>query len=429
MLMGISMALGVLLLAMVKDHHAYDVFVCIVIVLISAGFLAEMVKNRRFRVCQIPIVLGYFFRLALLFYDVYSSDPFNLPLVGGPMTSDPLGFYNSALLAAQGQPFSYGGNFPAVMGAVFALTGASRLWAEYLVMLISVGTMLVVAQTFSDLKLSRRSSRLGMLFYALMPNFALLSVIFRRETLIALFVALSVMYFVRWAMAKEGDRPFVLCILFSLMASLFHSGTGLIAVGYLGFRVLYDRRTCSFRLKTANVVAGVFFLLAFMVVMSRYGSVFFAKLERLENGVASVSSVRDAGGSSYARYVGDSRTPLRMALFTVPRLMYFMFSPFPWQWRGMNDIITFIMSSCMYLFVLADAVRCIRRFDRQKRALVIMLVCTAMLISFVFSWGVTNTGTATRHRDKFLALYAVVFALCRDVSVRKVRRRRSARLR
>jgi len=100
--------------------------------------------------------------------------------------------------------------------------------------------------------------------------------------------------------------------------------------------------------------------------------------------------------------------------------MYFMFSPFPWQWRGIGDIITFLLSSCVYLYIIINSIRYIRRTakDEENRSIVVALLIVALLIAVVFSWGVTNTGTATRHRDKFIAIYAVLFSLSQSTRLR-----------
>lgn len=425
MFFGLSLALGFLILAYFRDSAGFDLFVCFTIALTLTGFTADLMLNRKSRVYQFPLLIGYLFRIALLFYDVYSGNPFNLPLIGGEMTSDPLGFYNSAVLFSQGEAISYGGNFSMLMGAIFALTGASRLWGEYIVLLFSLFTIKATACILDELELTDRTRRITMLFLCLMPHYALLSVVFRRETIISFFVALSLLHFLRWVQGRRGDRSFVLAVAFALMASLFHGGTGLISVSYLLLRLVYNPKTATFRLKTQNVLGGLLLVVVFLVVFGRYGSVFFNKLDNL-SGAESIATTRDAGGSSYARYVGDSSSLARMALYSFPRLMYYLFSPFPWQWRGLSDVITFLMSSFIYFGILAEGtVYALRRGgDVRKRKLALLLIFVLLSISFVFGWGVTNTGTAVRHRDKFVAVFAVLFAVCFDARVRRGRRKR-----
>lgn len=429
MLFGFSIVIGILFLSLFKGNGYFDVAVSCAITLISVGFILEMVLKKKYKAVQIPLIVGYLLRVVLLYYDVYSSDPLNLPLVGGPLTSDALGFYNSAVNVANGLPIRYGGEFSYLIGYIFRLTGASRLWGEYIIVLFSIATMLVAVQIMRELRLSAHDKKICMALLCCAPNYIFLSVVFRRETIITCMVSLSLLYFLRWARGVKGDVSLIKAVVFGLIASLFHGGTGLIVVAYLGFRLLYDPRTAKFKLKAKNLIFGSVFLLVFLLVFSRYGSVFFDKLED-KTDLASVASQRDVGGSSYARYVGDSSSLLRMAIYSIPRILYFEFSPFPWQWRGVNDIITFVMSSCLYLYVLVVALTSLRdkSMNQQRRMLLIMLLLTALMMMFIFSWGVTNTGTATRHRDKFIVLYALILGLCNDTrrkkrEIRKMRAR------
>ena len=40
-----------------------------------------------------------------------------------------------------------------------------------------------------------------------------------------------------------------------------------------------------------------------------------------------------------------------------------------------------------------------------------MLFIVSFVTTFVFAWGVSNTGTASRHRDKMIILYGVMYSL------------------
>lgn len=423
MLTGIALIIGICLLCLSRDFGNFEAALHLTIAMASAAFFFDLSKSKRLKTYALPLSLGYLFRLALLYYDVYSGDLLHLPLVGGPLDSDPLRFYTAAVALAGGRTVRYGGSFSRLFGWIFSVTGDDRLWGQFVVMMFSVASLCVLGKILDELDVSETARVKSMLMVCLLPNCAFLSVIFRRETIIMFFIAVSLLYYLRWAKGGAGDSAFVAAVVFALLASLFHGATGLIALGYLAVRIAYNPKTKVFTLKAVNVITGVVLVGAFLVIYSRYGEVFFNKLERVDEGIETIASMRDAGGSSYAQYVGDSRTPLRMLLFAVPRFMYYMFSPFPWQWRGVSDIITFLLSSCVYLLILINSVRYIRRRGRQdpNRSLLIAVLIPALLMAIVFSWGVTNTGTATRHRDKFLVLYAVMFALNYPERIRLLR--------
>ncbi len=46
-----------------------------------------------------------------------------------------------------------------------------------------------------------------------------------------------------------------------------------------------------------------------------------------------------------------------------------------------------------------------------------MLLLVAACMVFVFAWGVSNTGTATRHRDKMVILFGILYGLADDVVI------------
>lgn len=47
------------------------------------------------------------------------------------------------------------------------------------------------------------------------------------------------------------------------------------------------------------------------------------------------------------------------------------------------------------------------KYAREK-SIIIALMASAFVCAFIFGWGCQNTGTAIRHRDKFLSLYVII---------------------
>ena len=401
------------LIALSQSTGHIDIYVGISIFIFSAAFLFDIHEIPVYKKYVIPLSMGYFFRIVLLLYDVYTDNPLHLPLVGGALSSDPLRFYNAAIGYAHGETTSYGGVFPKLLGFIFSITGISRLWAEFIVLLFSELTILAFVNTVDKLDIPMRDRITGTFLISLLPNFAFLSAVLRRETVISFIVALSIKYFIDWMKDKGGNKSFILAFVFSLVASLFHGATGLIAVGFVFIRVIYNPQKKCYTIETKSVFSAFVFFAIFLLIYARYGNVFFTKVESMLS-AGTLASTRDAGGSSYAQYVGDARTPLRTLIFAIPRLMYFMFSPFPWQWRGIGDVLTFILSSCVYLYIIINSIRYVRYTsnNEENRNIVIALLIIALIGAVVFSWGVTNTGTATRHRDKFISIYAILFSLC-----------------
>jgi len=401
-------------LVLFQGYANFDIIVVLVILLFSIGYIFSLIKEKRNAVYAVPLLLAYLIRVLFLFYDVYSDNPFNLPLIGGELSSDSLRFFNAAINVSRGYEVNYGGAFSKIFGFIFYLTDSSRIWAEFIVMLFSMATFHITTSILDRLDITQTARRNSMYVICLMPNYILLSSTFLRETIITFFLSLSLLYLVKWIQGSGKNISFALAMIFALISSIFHGGMALIIVAYIFAYMIYDPNTGKFVMKQSRLIGTIIFAVVFMILFLEFGSVFFGKLEKLTS-ASELGISRGAGGSSYARYVGDGTTPLRMLIYSIPRYLYYMFSPFPWQWRGLADIITFIMSSMFYMYIIVSALIFIRKTEKgnRKRNAVILLLISAFLIAFVFSWGVTNTGTATRHRDKFIVLYTIIFALTR----------------
>ena len=127
--------------------------------------------------------------------------------------------------------------------------------------------------------------------------------------------------------------------------------------------------------------------------------------------ITEIANTLDYGGSSYARYVGNSSSVRNMVIFTIPRIVYFLFSPFPWQWRSLSDIIAFCFSSMFYFAAVRSTVGNLKYMSKKNENKTIAIIIISICIVLVFAWGVSNTGTAARHRDKLVMLFATLYAL------------------
>ncbi len=405
---------GSLILALFRNSFFYDYGVLFVIFCFSLAYIFDISSSKLYKPYLVALFMALVVRLLLLFYDVYTNNPLNIPMLGGELQSDPLGFYTNAVLFSEGYPIYYGGNFSRLIGVVFALTGTSRLWGEFIVLLFSVAVIHVVISILQEFKVCQSIAIKSVLLLGILPNFSILSVVFRRETVIAFFVTVSLFFFIKWLLGK-GIFNFVFAIAFSFVASLFHSGAGLLSIPYIFVLFIYNPYIGKYTLKVKNIVLALLFFSFFVAVFFSFRDVFFSKIGDFSD-LSSVATVGDRGGSSYASYVGDSSSILRIIQYTLPRYLYFMFSPFPWQWRSLADVITFLFSSFFYLYIVYKSLKQIVGSQKDRMQTVLTAVFfTSVFISVVFSWGVTNTGTAVRHRDKFISIYILMLAICENM--------------
>ena len=50
----------------------------------------------------------------------------------------------------------------------------------------------------------------------------------------------------------------------------------------------------------------------------------------------------------------------------------------------------------------------------------------ALCAALIFAWGVSNAGTAVRHREKFMTVYILLIALCGDSRTTRIKTLREA---
>lgn len=374
------------------------------IIVYSVAYIIGLERKPACRKYAAALIAGYAFRMVLLLFDLYGSDIYILPNSG----ADTEMFYQNALIVAQGGT-TIRGAFCEYMGYFFRYFGTSRLFAQFLLTLCSVVSMECAAKIFNLLDLDDGRTNTALWMICLLPNFAILSVIFLRESLVTMFISLSLLYFIKWF--KHGqDRYFILAIILTFCGARFHSGSIAVPVGYVMARMLYDRRENKLRLRFKNIFAASVLLLIGVFFLNRYGDSFLGKFSRLED-LSDVANVNTMGGSNYSQYVGNSSNPLNMIIFTIPRMVFFMFSPMPWMIRGLSDIIAFCFSSCFYIYTTYRVIIYLRSKRTENRKLVIVIFIVALCAAFVFGWGVSNSGTACRHRDKVTIVWGVLLGL------------------
>lgn len=379
--------------------------VVVYIIAFSIAFMLDLYYSKRLHFLQMPIICGYLWRIALLFFDIYGRTIYHLPNSG----ADSEGFWRSAVNVAyngwQGEL-----TFPSIVGMVFRFTGVSRVLGQFIGLMFSIIAILALALIMIEFRrITPIVMNRIMWIVGLLPNYAILSSIFLRESIVSMFMTLSAGCFVLWITRKK-EWYFLLAVGLSLMGSVFHSGSIALVGGYVVVRMIYDNYAERITTTPKTLVPAILLGLLLMFLFTNYGDTFFSKMTGVES-IADIANESTEGGSSYSRFVGNSSTPFNMVIFTIPRIVYFLFSPFPWQWRGLSDIIAFTFSSLFYMYVVVRVIKYLRRSNnKHAKTLVIMLAIVALAGVFVFAWGVSNTGTAARHREKMFLIFALLYA-------------------
>lgn len=386
-----------------------------VIVFIAIGIqtiavvLDVFLAKEKFKAIRYQIISGYFARLGILFVDLYGRNIISIPQSG----ADTEMYYQNSVEFMKTWTHERGGIFPEIMGTLFRYIGSNRIFAQFLMVMISMGCIYLIAKILIDLKIDDKTLGNCMWIICLFPTFTMLSAIFLREILIAFFCTVSIFGFIKY-MIKANPAYLILAFGSVVLGAFLHSGVIALYIGYIIVLIFYSNKDHTYNINVVGLMFAIVLGLIFLYLAVTQADTIFEKFSGVES-VEDVSNDSDLGGSSYAQFVGSSKNPLGMIIFTIPRMFFFLFSPVPFQWRNPIDAITFFCSSFIYMISIYYAIQSIR-FSENKlyKSILIALLIVAGSMVFVFGWGVSNAGTALRHRDKIFAVFAIMLTVGRS---------------
>ena len=225
-----------------QDYSSFDrthlgttgVLVIIPIAIFFFAFCLDLNNSTDLKQFAIPLAIGLLLRIALLFFDIYGRNIYSLPNSG----ADTEMFYSQAIKYLSGKS-TRNNLFINTLGTLFKFCGVSRVYAQFLLVVCSVVSLVVLAKILVMMKIEHRYAIRTITIIALLPNYAILSSILLRESLITMLVALSVYALAKWMVEKRWYWYF-LALLFSIIGALYHSGVVAVTIGLIMIRLIYD---------------------------------------------------------------------------------------------------------------------------------------------------------------------------------------------
>jgi len=352
------------------------------------------------------VFAGYFARVFLLFWDMYYRHIFLLPSSGG----DTEAFYRAASGMGGGSWL-----YSDMLTVLFQFFGQQRIIGQYVNILMGITSIFFAMRILRKFTNNRNTLLIALTLGMLLPYNMILNAILLREALITLWLTASLYFFVLWLKDNKLWGIF-LATGCTLAASFHHPGSIFVALGYAVCFVLYDRADNKFKFRLKSVVPALVSLLVFLIIDSMFGADIFRRLQGwdIESLIGFVEI--EAGGSAYTFIIETGSDFLNFLFNTPVRMIYFILSPFPWYWRGPFDIIAFVFSSIFYGYSYWAAVKAIRDKESKNRHVIIAFFIISLACIFIFGWGSRNTGTAMRHRDKFMLFHVLMLSLSIDKS-------------
>jgi len=306
-----------------------------------------------------------------------------------------------------------GGFLQKVVGeSQFFLLGTSFLFGHIVVVVTGV----ICYQMWG-----KRAAFIAAMIMALYPFAAFNSVLAMREEVSIMFFLFGLYFYVRWVAGKSALGLLWGGLLFGV-AVLFHPGWVAVFIGvgaylaYFLYRNLFiDRPRFVTRLYAFKMILSVGMLAFSLGMIALGGGINLGKGieiggEEEGGGIAGAIEERFArdplGGSAYPGFIAQGN-PYTQPWLIPARLVYFHFSPFPWDIRSPRQLLG-IVSSVLYWFLAWRVYRGWRQLKSRDECMALLFIFGA--ITFVFAIGVSNIGTAIRHKTKLLGLFVILAA-------------------
>lgn len=273
---------------------------------------------------------------------------------------------------------------------------------------------IVFFRTLETLKISSRYVKLFTIIFMLLPWRNVQSMYMVREAFPTFLVVLAIYFFVRW-WKNCGTKYFAYAIVSSAMAMAFHSGLIAIPVVMMFTYILYDVNHARYVFNFKVIYKLIIIVSAAGIALAALGDTILYKFTLAFSGDTALSNwsnlVINGAESNYLSSL--SYTTFNDVIIQAPlRMVYFLFSPMPWDWRGVSDMLAFGIDSSVQLFGISYIIKRWKYIRTENKKLLKVIFCMYILLAVIFGAGTFDAGTAMRHRAKFTSLLLLAVVLC-----------------
>lgn len=389
-----------------------DILGLLVIMLCSIG-VVDIIKSKcRSREELIVILSAYLLHIIVLLIDIYGKQYISILHSG----ADSEGFYRISEQYYHNDYTHYLTKYPVLLNGLYQIMGLNRLAAQYINVLFWVFGEVILMSICDVLDICRKYRFITVALFGLLPNYLCLTSVLLRESIISFFILFSFYYLLKWMQGGKKTH-IVRAFLIAIPAIILHSGSIAVWISYGLIYAFYNPKLKKFKIGEKTLVVLLFGMggLIFIYLDEKMKGLFLSYVPDLTgNIVADVNSrlaiaQRYGGNAGYLTNVqisgyGD------LILRTLQRMYYFFFSPMPFYWRGLQDITAFLADSSFYIISSVAGIQGLLK-NRKDPYLIAMLTILCS-VAGVFAWGVSNAGTAMRHRSKVLGIALILLIYC-----------------
>ncbi len=383
------------------------------------SFLSNLCQDKEWKKLNGILFLSFILRIILLLWDVYCRNIWVLPNAEG----DAMGYHGMAI------SYAFGGrqnlfaltDYSFYVGQIYKAIGVQRTFAQFINICFSMAAISYMYKSALLVNISEKYRNLLVVLLCFLPNFILIDSILLQEAAITFFISMSIYHYTKWW--KENKAlDFILAMIFSVIGAFLHVGGLVCAVGFAVTCIFVNNQKRAFKITAGNFLLALAMFVSALLVISIAGNILFRKIggdisaEAITSKVGVTDRISDAdynigvqGLSPGADLVVNS--PLRM--------LYFVCAPVPWMWRGIPDLVAFWGSAIFYIMTFCAAWKCLRLSTSDEENISLQSYQRVLFFCFfvamlMFGWGVSNNGTALRHREKFTCMCALLYVVSRQ---------------
>ncbi|MBE6824276.1 MAG: hypothetical protein E7513_02900 [Ruminococcaceae bacterium] len=395
----------------------------IVVVCLGISFSIKNNNVEEERSIKLALFSSFFLRILILLWDVYCRHIFILPNSEGDAE-----WYHkigvSYAFGTRAQEVDYT-KYSYYIGQLYKFIGVQKMTAQFINVFLAMCSLILVYKILCKFDIDTKVKKITITIAAFLPNLMMITTFFLQESIIAFFVISSLYLFTRWWFGKSAFN-IVLAILFSVAGAMLHMGGFAIGIGILMMLFLVNNKERKVSATPARLVMVIIMAFVALFAISTFGGDLLGKLggEVSAEAILDKSGDREIGGGAYVIGIQGLPPAVDIVVNTPIRMFYFIFSPLPWMWRGPGDILAFFGSTIFYIYVVYLTIKAFK--TKPNKTLVndnlgsylITLTVIVLIAAVMFGWGVSNSGSVIRHREKFTYICVVMFAISQEILFR-----------
>ncbi|WP_338487556.1 phospholipid carrier-dependent glycosyltransferase [Ruoffia tabacinasalis] len=242
---------------------------------------------------------------------------------GGP---DPDGFHWKAVDALYSRSLKDVNAYSTVLAVLYYFSGDNTLFARILNLILSMNSIYIAYNILYLLNINSKVTEKAIMLMAFMPNFAIMSIVIRRESLIIFLVTLSIYNFSKYQ-KYTSKKSLVFSYIFVLLASLFHSGLSIILLPYSLYLILYNSKTMKYNFSWKSIITSLGLSMVFIFILSISGDSLLSKFQNFESveDIFIHTEVANRGGSGYTIEIATGNSTIDFMLNTPIRMFFFYY--------------------------------------------------------------------------------------------------------